>query len=478
MRRPLIPLDAIFKTKLHAAIEQGLRDWHSAAVQHDALAELRIVQQRAQQDHGNLRQAGNAVLLEALARLQSVDARGEAILRLHYLDGLTVYQIGAQLSLGESAVNKLQRQAKARLADILYAMEQTVYVQQRSQLDQRLEAPTYDQLFGLSAAREQLAAQINKAGAPWLVTLAGMGGIGKTALADSLLRSLLGDARWHEIAWVTARPHLFHVGGSMKSVTEPALTTAALCDALCTQLLPDSGHHYLTADAQRALLQARFTTAPHLVVIDNLESVLDLESLLATVRTWLNPSKFLFTTRHSLYREPDIYHFAIPELSEGDAMALVRHEAEIRNLPDLATASAADLQGIYATVGGNPLALRLVVGQLHLHTLPQVLADLRLARGQPVANLYTHIYRRAWENLSESARRTLLLMPLTPPNGSDWAFLLAMGHENFTEDELRQAFHTLIELNLVDSRGNLHERRYSIHSLTRTFLHEQVLQWQ
>lgn len=473
-----MPLDELFKTKLHEAIEQGLRDWHSADGQHHALVGLRVVQQRSQQDHGNLRQAGNEVLLEGLTRLQGVDARGEAILRLHYLDGLTVYQIGAHLSLGESAVNKLQRQAKARLADILYAMEQMVYAQQRSQLDQRLEAPTYDQLFGLHLAREQLAAQINKPGAPWLVAVAGIGGIGKTALADSLMRSLLGDSRWHEIAWVTARPHLFHVGGGMKSVAEPALTSAALCDALCAQLLPGSGHRHLHADAQRALLQERFTATPHLVVIDNLEGVLDLESLLATVRTWIMPSKFLFTTRHSLYREPDIYHFAIPELSEGDAIALVRHEADIRNLPDLATASAADLRGIYATVGGNPLALRLVVGQLHLHTLPQVLADLRLARGQPIANLYTHIYRRAWENLSESARRALLLMPLTPPNGSEWEFLLTMGREKLTEEEVRQAFHTLIELNLVDSRGNLHERRYSIHSLTRTFLHEQVLQWE
>lgn len=470
-------MDDRFKTQLHEAIEQGLRDWHSADRQHHALAELRLVQQRAQQDHGELRQAGNEVLLEGLTRLQSVDARGEAILRLHYLDGLTVYQIGAHLSLGESAVNKLQRLAKVRLFDILYAMEQTLYVQQRAQLDQRLEAPTYDQLFGLTHAHAQLAAQLNKPGAPWLVTLAGIGGIGKTALADSLVRTLLGDTRWHEIAWVTARPHRFHVGGGIKSVADPILTSAALCAALCTQLLPDSGHRHLTADAQRLLLQERFTAAPHLVVIDNLESVLDLESLLATVRTWVNPSKFLFTTRHSLYREPDIYHFTIPELSEGDAIALVRHEAAVRNLPDVATASAADLQGIYATVGGNPLALRLVVGQLHLHTLPQVLADLRLARGQPVTNLYTHIYRRSWENLSESARRTLLLMPLTPPGGSDWAFLLGMGREQLTENELRQAFHTLIELNLVDSRGNLHERRYSIHSLTRTFLHEQVLQW-
>jgi DNA-binding MarR family transcriptional regulator len=40
------------------------------------------------------------------------------------------------------------------------------------------------------------------------------------------------------------------------------------------------------------------------------------------------------------------------------------------------------------------------------------------------------------------------------------------------------ALDRLVTLNLVDSQGNLSERRYSIHGLTRTFLQEQVGKWQ
>ena len=43
--------------------------------------------------------------------------------------------------------------------------------------------------------------------------------------------------------------------------------------------------------------------------------------------------------------------------------------------------------------------------------------------------------------------------------------------------ELRTALETLVSFNLVEVRGDLHERRYTIHSLTRAFLHEQVLRW-
>jgi hypothetical protein len=34
-----------------------------------------------------------------------------------------------------------------------------------------------------------------------------------------------------------------------------------------------------------------------------------------------------------------------------------------------------------------------------------------------------------------------------------------------------------VQLNLVDSRGDLKTRRYTIHNLTATFLQEQVVRW-
>ena len=68
-------------------------------------------------------------------------------------------------------------------------------------------------------------------------------------------------------------------------------------------------------------------------------------------------------------------------------------------MPDLVAASDETLHPIFETVGGNPLALRLVVGQTTVHALPDVLDALRLARGRTVEQLYTFIYRQAWENL-------------------------------------------------------------------------------
>lgn len=43
---------------------------------------------------------------------------------------------------------------------------------------------------------------------------------------------------------------------------------------------------------------------------------------------------------------------------------------------------------------------------------------------------------------------------------------------------VREALEQLVLQNLVICQGTLQERRYRLHSLTRTFLHEQVVQWQ
>lgn len=136
---------------------------------------------------------------------------------------------------------------------------------------------------------------------------------------------------------------------------------------------------------------------PHLIVIDNLETIADVEGLLPTLQTLAAPTKFVLTSRKSLYSEPNIYHFTVPELSTANALRLIQQEAAWSNLPVLATSLEAELLPIVQTVGGNP-ALRLVIGQMHVHALETDLKELRERRGT-TENLYSFIYRHAWDNL-------------------------------------------------------------------------------
>ena len=64
-------------------------------------------------------------------------------------------------------------------------------------LEQRLPAATYTELFGLDTHLAELGEELLAPHAPWLVSVEGLGGSGKTALAHQLIQKLAqrGPAR-------------------------------------------------------------------------------------------------------------------------------------------------------------------------------------------------------------------------------------------------------------------------------------------
>jgi hypothetical protein len=459
---------------LRDELQHALRQLNSA----EPTSELRqwLLVRRIERAEGvSAGQALRRCLLGAIDALAEYNLEGATILRRHYADGAEVHTIARELSLVDGTINKKQRMAVAQLAERLALDERAARAAQQARIGARLEAPTYTRLFGVEAALEQIAAPLQAEGPPWLVAIEGMGGSGKTALADWIVRNRALDGRWEETAWITARQQVLNAGGALRPVDLPVLTPHALYEALYDQLLGRPEQPAPPLREQQRLVSGALKTRQSLVVIDNLESVRGLDTLLDLLRELSMPSKFLLTTRHSLYHAPGVFGGRLPELQRADAVALLRWEGETRNLPHIATAGDDELAAIYAVTGGNPLALRLVAGQTHVHALEDVLANLRQASGKQAEALYTYLYRQAWEQLDENSRQVLLLLPLASESGARIDFLSELS--GLPGPALADALEQLVTLNLVDSRGSLRERSYSIHSLTRTFLLQQVLQW-
>lgn len=459
---------------LRKDVHRALRDWHEADETTTPLGYLYLFRRLQRQGVGNARRVTNRLLLQAIETLEATYDTDARFLQARFLERLPIHRLANQLNIAESTVYVVQRQAIARLAAVIRTQEEAATQDQRKLLLQRLEAPTYTELFGVDEALDKLRRLMADPGPPWLFAIEGIGGIGKTTLADALLRRLITQGRTDEVGWVSARQQRLNLGGGLDPVPAPALTAEQLVTALAAQLLPELNSQ-TPPDKLLMTLQARLQATPHVVVIDNLETVGDVESLLPTLQTLVNPTKIILTSRRSLYSEPNIYHLRLPEMGPAVALQLIRQEARSSNLPELAAASDAELFPIYETVGGNPLALRLVVGQAHLYTLPSILYELQQARSRSAENLYEFIYRKAWEHLDPLSRQALLVMPLANPSGDEIDYLAEVG--DLAIDELRTALSKLVTLNLVDARGGLYDRRYSIHGLTRTFLQEQVARW-
>lgn len=457
-------------------VKSALSKWHSNGQVETPFASLYLFRKILHETGQTPRHVTNQLLLEGLVALRLVDGEAATLLEQRFLEQQQISALANHYSTSQNTIYVSLRKALIALTKIISDTDAASRLTQRELLEQRLEAPTYNELIGVDQSIKQLLPQLCVPKAPWLLALEGLGGIGKTSLAHQTLRHIIVQGSYDEIAWVSARRSRLTLGGTITTVDQPVLTAEQLIELLARQLLPDVA--LAQRDKPAALLIAlrrRLKQTPHLVVIDNLETVVDLEALLPTLQDLANPSKFLLTSRVALFGTPNVYHFAVPELSEADALTLIRRESAISNLAALHALTDAELQPIYATVGGNPLALRLVIGQAHIYTLSSTLAHLQEARGKTAENLYNYIYWHAWERLDPLSQDVLLIMPLVKPHGDDIEAIADVG--GMEVDLVRSALNQLVTLNLVDARGDAKARCYSIHGLTRTFLHEQVLKW-
>jgi len=274
-----------------------------------------------------------------------------------------------------------------------------------------------------------------------------------------------------EVGWVNARRRLFRLSGDIETLAgQSDLTLAELVDRLVDQFELVELKRQSDADrlaGARDFLKSR----PCLIVVDNLETATDYGSLASQLRAWANPTKFLITTRYSLRDASGVYTLTLRQLSREDTLALIRHEAETRGLHELANASKAELVKIHDVTGGNPLATKLFIGQIHTLSLPTALACFSTARGKPIEELLTYIYDQAWQSLDPDSRRVLQAMLLVTEEGGRLKQIASAAELDHAKTAA--CLQRLATLSLVNVGGNLKERRYSLHQLTQTFLARQ-----
>jgi hypothetical protein len=461
-------------TDLYEAVHQALRLWHKAGTAGAPLESLALYQ-RALYQTGSVRRASNQILWDALEVLEGSNPQEATLLRERFLNDRPTHTLATEYNVGESKLYALQRHALHLLAEVIQQSENSLNASHQKILESRLPFVIPSLLIGVSDALDRLTDLLKPGSLIWIVALEGIGGIGKTSLADALVRRLLVQGVYPNIGWVSAQQLAFGDGILVHLQTGPALTTEMLVRKLGAQLLGDVFLSApLSAEGAIEAVRHQLKTTPHLVVVDNLETFEDVDTLLPLLRSLAEPSKFLLTSRYHVV-DRHVTALTVPQLSEKFALRLIRRESELVSHRSLEEVTDAELQPIYTAVGGNPLAIRLVVGQAFYYGLDAVLEDLYEARGQEVESLYTYLYFQAWKHLDEVAQQVFLAMPLVSDAGGDMRLLMSM--VEMPSERIRPALKQLVSLNLVDVGGSLMTPRYTIHNLTRTFLQKQIAKW-
>ncbi len=455
---------------------ESLRAWHGKeSVTLWPLSQLRLgLQILAEEDafssmSGGKQAARNrAILNHGLYALKTQSPDSEELLRERFEHRRDVLAVANRLNISESSIYYRQRQAINQLTEILNRLEENARTDWRERMVARLDLPTYSRLVGVEEISQMLIDKLSEENEHFIIAIDGLGGMGKTALADKVTRDIIDQFGFEEIAWTTAKQtHLSSLGRLKVESGRPALTFPLLIEKLADQFdIPDLPE--MTQLKRQQIVKNCLNERACLIVVDNLETVADYRSLLPELRANQNPTKFLLTSRLRLFDEPGVYSLSLKELSRESAFELLREEASRTGFSVLAESPDEELQKIYEVVGGHPLALKLIVGQLRFRSLSRVLDRYEAGGQQSSDKLFVYIYQEIWETLDDDSKTTLLSLSQASETGFTFEHIVSIsGLPDFDVD---RSLENLILLSLVDLSGNLQERRYKLHRLTEVFL--------
>ncbi len=386
-----------------------------------------------------------------------------------------IYSIPLSVEELSRMANVVPQQFRRRLTQGLAYLVQAVRraemtnIQQNARPNVSIPLPEFTRLIGMQARLAELQALFADPDGPKLVSLEGIGGIGKTVLARAFVALPQVAGQWKRILWVSARQNLLAEDGRETCGDQPSATLEDITDRLLNQLNLGGLAEKPLADRLEGLRQALSREAS-LVVVDNLETVAEYLLLVPALANLAGASRFLITTRQTLRDFPYIHTISINELSAAQAYELIQTENSRRGRGfDLSSLRFDDL---YAVVGGLPLALKLVTAQLEMHPLQDILEGYRKA-SDGSDRLYRYLYWQAWQGLSDKARRLLLAFIPIAPEGEGLDFIRLMS--GFPDETFFSALAEIDRFSLLEIVSADTGPLFRLHRLTVTFLQTNIL---
>ncbi|MCB2179994.1 hypothetical protein KQH54_02610 [bacterium] len=403
------------------------------------------------------------LISEWLAHHESEAPDTNQILRQHYVKNHTIREIAQQWNYSVDQINRIQRRSLDQLAAYIVTQLQRQSDEDYHQILEQIPYPDQPALFGPLSRIDEIAQLLSSPSAPRIITLIGLGGIGKTSLANAAVKATAQDVAFPLFAWV-----------NMDKFPELS-TIEEISSEIVQKIAQKMFSNTLSAMDKLDQTKRALKKYPCLVILDGIPEEIELSQIVQAISPWANPSKFLLTSRNTGHNPEEYYTVQLHELEPEETIRLFNYQVDISGIRKFEPFTETDQQNIYQTVGGNPLAIKLIVGLLEIFPLDFILKDMQNCHINSVQEMYEYIYLKAWYALNRNAQSLLLSMPLVSEDGGEIDQIQSI--TGLSSKSTINAIHFLHQRSLLEALGDARGRRYRIHHLTRSFLHTHIIQW-
>ncbi|MGE3795702.1 MAG: hypothetical protein AB7I38_17505 [Dehalococcoidia bacterium] len=294
-----------------------------------------------------------------------------------------------------------------------------------------------------------------------LLTVRGIGGIGKTSLILELCHRLteeLDPSPYEYVVWLSARDIDLTLEGPRR-VRRATSSLEEVWSRVCA--LFDLGRDPNRRDA----FERELASAPILLILDNFETYDDQRTLFAYLNEVIAPpSKAVITSRHVVPGESDL------ELSGMDlaqARELLTREARRLNREPLMTDPVMD--EIYRGTHGHPYAMKLAAARFTTAGATQKAIKGALSDEQVLEALF----RRSFDDLGSSEAEFVFLLIGEFPGGVSEDALRVACHPH--EIDVDAALGTLQLRSLVEAIAATPVARFDMPTMAREFCRSRLI---
>jgi len=303
-----------------------------------------------------------------------------------------------------------------------------------------------------------------------VITIAGAGGVGKTALALRVIQKILQkrESMFDGVVWLSAKEtKLSYLG--IEDIESTVKNYEQLLDTIFEVM--GFGSPSVTLDKKESDVNTIFDLHNRiLIAIDNLETIDD-DRIINFIIESPPKIKILITSRTGLGQVERRHD--LKQLKEKEAVYLFRQVSRDKYLDSLAQLGDETIKAYVKKLSYYPLAIKWVIGQVAIgKDINKVIASIN----ETTSDISRFCFEQIFKKISTSARKILCALSCIdePPTAGVLKYVVNLSQNDF-DDGIRE----LILVSLIipeqyrDEKSNI-LTRYGLLSLTRGYVRQKL----